>query len=99
MLIILRLFSLFAIRHGDLIFNISISFYDDHPDSFSIKFIYQQSPFVKQDIVTYKFVTQPVEKSSERIADFLDVKNGIYEPKETFKKYFFVNTFLFQRKK
>jgi hypothetical protein len=86
-------------KHEDLIFNISVSFYDDHPDSFSIKFIYQQNPLVKQDIVRYNFVTPLPENANDRIGDFLDVKNGKFEPKEAYKKYFFVNAFLLQKKK
>jgi hypothetical protein len=83
----------------ELIFNIVISFYNDYSDSFSIKFIYQQYPFLKQDIIRYKFVSSNSGEPNDKIANFVDFENGKYEPKEAYKRYFFVNAFLMLKKK
>jgi hypothetical protein len=92
-------YNFISFKRDELIFNIVISFYNDHTDSFSIKFTYQQNRLLKQDIIRYKFVTPPSERPHGKIADFLDFKNGNYEPKEAYKKYLFGNAFLLFPKK
>jgi hypothetical protein len=84
-------------KKDELIYNIVISFYNDYTDSFSIKFIYNQYPFLKQDIISYKFVTPPSGSFNDKIADFLDFKDGKYQRKEPYKQYLFGNAFLMLR--
>jgi hypothetical protein len=91
-------YDFFSFKQDELFINIAISFYNDHSDSFSIKLIYQQYPLLKEDNIRYKFVTRPAEKAHEKIADFLDFRNGKYEPKEAYKQYFFGNAFLLRKK-
>jgi len=76
------------------IISIVISFYNDDPDRFSIRLIYQQFGDLRQDIVRYKFMERPAKGASEKIADFLDFKNGRYLPKVAYKQFSFGNAYL-----
>jgi hypothetical protein len=92
------IYDFICFKQDEPFINIVISFSKDHTDSFSIKLIYQQYPRLKEDNIRYKFVIPPAEKTHDKIADFLDFKNGKFAPKEAYKQYFFGNAYLLRKK-
>jgi hypothetical protein len=93
------IYDFIRIKQDELFANIVIYFNKDHPDGLTIKLIYQQLDIMRQDIIKYKFTTQPSGRAHDKIADFLDFKDGNYKPKGAYKNYLFGNVFLISKKK
>lgn len=92
------IYEFISFKKDNLIRSIVISFYNDHTDSFSIRLIYQQYNRLRQDVVRYKFEARATGNGNIKIADFLDLKDGKYLPKDPYKAYWFSNTYLLLKK-